>query len=318
MPTTYTDQFFVIDPFAPPPDGTALVVQTFDLVDQNDDGDVDRFNNDSVDGSDVRASYPGDTVTVDLPGGGSVTYTGITFYLADGREVFTPTDGQVLQDGTFGGSSAVSGQGSVDAAGGELGPPCFTPGVLIDTANGRVPVETLKPGDMVDTLDRGYRPVLWVGQTELRADEQHAPVRFEKGAIGNSEAFDVSPQHRIHVSGWQAELNFGQSEVLVAAVHLVGLPGVSRLPASRVTYLHVLLERHEIIRSAGTWTESYFPSTSLERHETEIRKQLPKRFSAMAAKMRDVPLARPQVRGRDARVLIHGHKVQAETNSLRA
>jgi glutamate synthase domain-containing protein 3 len=188
--------------------------------------------------------------------------------------------------------------------GGDLGPPCLTPGVLVDTAKGRLPVEALTAGMMVHTLDRGLRPVLWVGRSDLRADPKHAPVRFEKGAVGNTETFDVSPQHRMHVGGWQAELNFGLPEVLVSAVHLVGLPGVTRRPASRVTYLHVLLERHEIIRTAGTWSESYFPGTSLERHEDEIRRQMPKRFAAMAANMRTTPLARPQVRGRDARVLV--------------
>jgi hypothetical protein len=306
MPTTYNDQFYVIDPYAPPPVGTALVQQRFDLVDNNDDGDVDRFNNDLIDGVDITSSYPGDTVTVNLPSG-PVTYTGITFYLADGREVFTPTDGQILQTGTFAGSSAVTGQGSLDTSGpggGDLGPPCLTPGVLVDTAKGRLPVEALTAGMMVHTLDRGLRPVLWVGRSDLRADPKHAPVRFEKGAVGNTETFDVSPQHRMHVGGWQAELNFGLPEVLVSAVHLVGLPGVTRRPASRVTYLHVLLERHEIIRTAGTWSESYFPGTSLERHEDEIRRQMPKRFAAMAANMRTTPLARPQVRGRDARVLV--------------
>jgi hypothetical protein len=307
MPTTFNDQFYVIDPFAPPPVGTTLVAQRFDLVDQNDDGDVDRFNNDRIDGSDIRSSYPGDTVDVTLPNGTTVTYTGITFYLADGREVFTPTDGGILQTGTFAGSSAVSGQGALDVSGpdgGDLGPPCLTPGVLIDTDKGRLPVENLKPGDMIDTMDRGYRPVLWVGRSDLRAEAKHAPVRFEAGAIGNTETLDVSPQHRIHVGGWQAELNFGQPEVLVSAVHLVGLPGVSRRPASRVTYLHVLLERHEIIRTAGTWSESYFPGVSIERHEDEIRRQMPKRFAALAARMRKEDLARPQVKGRDAKVLV--------------
>jgi hypothetical protein len=304
MPTTYTDQFFVIDPYAPPPVGTSLVVQVFDLIDQDDDGDIDRFNNDSVDGFDVQSSYPGDTVTVNLSGGGSVTYTGITFYLADGREVFTPTDGQVLQNGTFAGSTAVTGQGSVDAAGGELGPPCLTPGVLVDTVTGRMPVEALTAGAMIETMDRGYRPLLWAGRSELRADPKHAPVRFEKGSIGNTETFDVSPQHRIHIGGWQAELNFGQPEVLVAAVHLVGLPGVTRRPVGRVTYLHLLLDRHEIIRTAGTWTESYFPGASMERHEDEIRRALPKRFAALETQMRNAPLARPQVTGREARALV--------------
>jgi hypothetical protein len=71
-----------------------------------------------------------------------------------------------------------------------------------------------------------------VGRSDLRADAKHAPVRFEAGAIGNTEAFDVSPQHRIHVGGWQAELNFGQPEVLVSAVHLVGTAG--RQPPSGI------------------------------------------------------------------------------------
>lgn len=304
MPTTYTDQFFVIDPYAPPPVGTALIVQIFNMIDQNNDGDIDRFNNDSIDGRDVTSSYPGDRVTVTLPNGATVTYTGITFYLSDGREVFTPTDGKVLQSGTFQGSSAVTTQGTVNAAGGELEAFCLTPGVLVDTAEGRVPVEALNPGAMVATLDRGYRPVLWIGRSDLRAEARHAPVRFETGAIGNTEAFEVSPQHRIHVAGWEAELNFGLPEVLVAAVHLVGRPGVTRRPPARVTYLHVLLDRHEIIRTAGTWTESYFPGTSLERHEDEIRRQLPAEFAALAAQLRRAPLARPQVRGRDARVLV--------------
>ena len=86
MPTTYTDQFFDMDPANPPGRGTTLTVQNYNLVDNNDDGDIDRFNTDTVDGVDVTASYPGDTVTIRLPDGSFVTYTGITFYLADGRQ----------------------------------------------------------------------------------------------------------------------------------------------------------------------------------------------------------------------------------------
>ncbi|MCU4652236.1 Hint domain-containing protein [Roseibacterium sp. SDUM158016] len=300
MPTTYNDQFWVIDAFSPPPVGTTLVHQRFDLRDNNDDGDFDRFNTDRIDGSDITSSYPGDTITVTLKSG-TVTYTGITFYLADGRSVFTPTDGQVLQTGTFVSSTFVSTQGPLLV--GNLGPPCLTPGVLVDAARGRLPVECLQPGDRLETLDRGPQPVLWVGRTELRADACHAPVRFEVGALGNSEAFCVSPQHRMFVDGWQAELHFGQTEVLVSAVHLVGLPGVTRMMAGRVTYLHVLLETHELIRTAGLWSESYHPAASIERHEEEIRKALPRRFARLAEGMRSAPLARPQVTGREARVL---------------
>jgi len=75
-PVTFTDQFFTIDPFAPPPFGTPLNFSLFDLIDQNDDGDIDQFNGDSVNGQDVTGSFPGDTVTVNVPGVGNITYTG--------------------------------------------------------------------------------------------------------------------------------------------------------------------------------------------------------------------------------------------------
>lgn len=307
MPTTYNDQFYLMDPYAPPPVGTTLVPVIFDLVDQNDDGDVDRFNGDSIDGVDITSSYPGDTVTVTLGNGSSATYTGITFYLADGREVFTPTDGSVLQTATYTGASAVTTQGAADVTGpnnGDLGPPCLTPGVLIDTMSGRLPVEALRPGMRVETLDHGPQCLLWVGRSDLRAQNDHAPVQFAAGTLGNTEDFEVSPQHRMLISGWPAELYFGQDEVLVSAVHLLGLPGVNRRPSARVTYLHLLFERHEIIRTAGTWSESYFPGVSLERHEDEIMRQMPSDYTGLARRMRTATLARPHVRGREARALV--------------
>ena len=94
MPTTYTDQFFTFNTANPVGGGTVVNFVSCDLIDQNDDNDFDRFDNDSVNGSDISASYPGDTVTINMPGTGNVTYTGITFYLANGDRVFTPTDGE--------------------------------------------------------------------------------------------------------------------------------------------------------------------------------------------------------------------------------
>nr|WP_254435566.1 hypothetical protein [Ruegeria arenilitoris] len=79
MPTTYLDQFFAMDPASPPATGTLLTVEKYNLVDQNDDGDIDSSDNDSVNGIDVTRSWPGDTVTINVSGVGNVTYTGITF-----------------------------------------------------------------------------------------------------------------------------------------------------------------------------------------------------------------------------------------------
>ncbi len=185
MPTTYTDQFWVMDPFAPPSGGTLLVVSSFDIIDNNDNNQINRFANDSIDGVDIIASYPGDTVTVDI-GGTSVTFTGVTFYLQDGREVFTPTDDSILQDGTLVSTTFVTGQGSVTPE--ELEPICFTAGTLIDTVNGPRRVETLAAGDLVLTADRGLVAICFVNQRvvsaeHLRINEKQRPIRIIAGCL---------------------------------------------------------------------------------------------------------------------------------------
>ncbi|MCB6176982.1 Hint domain-containing protein [Rhodobacter sp. Har01] len=145
--------------------------------------------------------------------------------------------------------------------------PCFTPGALIATDRGEVAVEDLTEGDRVLTCDSGYQEVRWIGQrrlsrAEVTARPEFAPIRISRGALGPDlpeRDLVVSPQHRMLVSGSRSELLFGQHEVLVAAKHLVGLPGVEALPPQAVTYVHLLFDRHEIIRANGAWTESYQP-----------------------------------------------------------
>jgi hypothetical protein len=258
VPTSYRDQFYLFDPANPPPAGTAVSFTRLTLIDQNDDGDVDRFNNDSVNGSDVVNSYPGDTVTIRV-NGVDIRYRGITFYLANGQRVFTPTDGQVLQDGIFIRSTFVQGQGPLNVPG-QLVPTCFTPGALILTPGGERPVEDLRPGDLVTTRDRGPCPVLWAGGQEVDGTGDFAPVLIRTGALGNRRDLLVSPQHRMMIRGWRAELFAGLPEAMVAAVHLVNGRTVVRAPRPLVTYLHVMLERHEIVFAEGAETESLDPA----------------------------------------------------------
>lgn len=267
MPTTYTDQFFDIDPYSPPPAGTAMNFSNYNMIDQNDDLDFDRFNNDSVNGQDITASYPGDTVTINVPGVGNVTYTGVTFYLADGTRVFTPSDGQVLQNGTLVSTTWVSAQGPLDVA--NLGPPCFTPGTMIETPDGLRAVETLAPGDLVVTRDNGAKPVLWVGRHTFTAEGVAAPVVIEKGALGNDARLVVSQQHRMLITGWQAELYLGADEALVAAKHLVNGDTIRVVEGGKVEYLHLLLDGHEIVTAAGIPTESFHPQHAVELNDRQ-------------------------------------------------
>ncbi|WP_170430790.1 Hint domain-containing protein [Ruegeria arenilitoris] len=302
MPTTYTDQFFDMDPANPPAAGTTLTVQVYDLVDQNDDGDIDRFNNDTVNGVDVTRSWPGDTITINVPGQGNVIYVGTTFYLADGTRVFTPTDGKVLQEGTLVSTTFVTTQGPLDVD--TLGPPCFTPGTMIETPDGPRRVEDLQPGDMITTVDHGAQPLLWVGKTRVEARGKLAPIRFEAGILGLDRPLMVSPQHRMLVSDWRAPYHFGHSEVLIAAHCLVNDDTVTRVESDEIEYIHLLFSRHEIVIANGAKSESYYPGHAVTQADRDTQAEVLRLFPELRDRNPVMPeTARPVVRPREARAL---------------
>lgn len=319
MPTNYTDQFFLMDPANPPPVGTLLTVSVQTLTDQNDDGDIDRFNGDSINGVDIVNSWPGDTVTVNVAGVGNVTYTGITFYLPGGVRVFTPTDGQVLQEGTLVSTTWVNNQGPLLV--GDLGPPCFAGGTLIETDRGPVPVEALAPGNMVVTRDHGLQPVRWVGrraltEAELEADQGLRPVRIKADALGTGVPcadLEVSQQHRVLVRSRIAERMFGAQEILVAAKHLCGLDGISIVPEGEgVLYCHILFDRHEVVLSNGAETESlYVGPMALRSLDRGAADEVLKLFPDLAGTGEVAP-ARAFVPGRLGRKLASRHAQNAK------
>ena len=76
-----------------------------------------------------------------------------------------------------------------------------------------------------------------------------APVVIRAGICGNERDLVLSPQHRMLFSGTRAELFFGESEVLVAACHLVAAGLASQRLGGTITYYHLVFDRHEIIFS---------------------------------------------------------------------
>ncbi len=190
--------------------------------------------------------------------------------------------------------------------------PCFTPGTMILTPTGDRPVETLRVGDLVETRDRGPQPIRWIGDRRLTRAEalrcpHLAPVRIARGALGPDlpEAdLVVSPRHRVLVAGPRAELLFGDEEVLVAAVHLVGRPGITRVPPGPVRYLHLMFDRHEIVCSDGLWSESFQPGDrTLAGMDAPQRAELEALFPGIAAASRFVS-ARRSLKAHEARVLL--------------
>ena len=191
--------------------------------------------------------------------------------------------------------------------------PCFTPGSLIETARGDVPVEDLVAGDLVMTRDNGLQPLRWVGRRDLSRIELAAkpslrPVLICAGAMGaNLPAQDmmVSPQHRMLITGARAEIMFGDPEVLVAATHLVGSLGIARVNPGAVTYIHIMCDRHEIIRADGCWTESFQPGEmTLQSLDAAQRDELFILFPALAQSNAKYPAARISLKAHEARVLL--------------
>lgn len=138
---------------------------------------------------------------------------------------------------------------------------CFTPGARILTPRGERPIETLRPGDLVITRDHGPQPVRWTGQRTVPGTGRFAPVEIAPSVMGGGGLL-VSPQHRVLFTGYTAELLFGESEVLVAARHLVNGQDVRVSPRAEVTYIHIMFDRHEVIYADGIATESFFAGDS--------------------------------------------------------
>ncbi|WP_171128044.1 MULTISPECIES: Hint domain-containing protein [unclassified Ruegeria] len=145
--------------------------------------------------------------------------------------------------------------------------PCFTAGTLIETAEGPKPVETLCPGDAVMTLDNGPQVIRWIGSRQLDSIDLHAkpklrPICIAQGALGGGfpkRDLRVSPQHRMLVRSPIAVRMFAKSEVLIPAIKLIDIPGVSiDEQTSAVSYFHILFDHHEIIFAEGAPCESLY------------------------------------------------------------
>ncbi len=195
-------------------------------------------------------------------------------------------------------------------------PPCFAAGTLIETDRGEVAVEDLRRGDRVWTRDGGFQAITWAGGRRLDALALAAwprlrPIRISAGALGaGTPARDlmVSPQHRILVRSKIAGRMFGEDEVLVAARHLVGLPGIAVAEdMTEVHYVHILLGAHAVVRSNGAETESLFPGAeAMKGVAPEARAEIVMLFPELAASAAPEP-ARPLPKGSQARKLAERH-----------
>lgn len=268
---------------------STITGQFFSINFINDAGDV------------INTLAPGDSLTSPESG-----WTGAPILSV---EIFTPPTETIFSEIDVGtGDTKVGRDDDVTLA-------CFTVGTMIDVLGGRKAVEELHPGDMVLTRDNGYLPVAWTGSRALNANEiatqpDYAAVHIAAGALGDNlpeRDMLVSPQHRMLVTATRAELMFGEREVLVPAVHMVGLPGVTRATGQGVTYVHIMFDRHQIVRGDGAWSESYQPGVlSVAGLEEGQRRELFALFPELAGEkgLQNYAAARMTLRHHEARALL--------------
>ena len=266
-------------------DASGIVITDFDTATGIDGGQdpADQADNDFADLSgffatleqmrDANTAGPGADVVLDLGGGQTLTFEGVT----DVNEL------------TFENTNVV----------------CFARGTMIRTPCGETRIEDLDVGDRVITRDHRRQRIRWHGVRTVEAEGDMAPIVLKTGAVGNRRDLLVSPLHRILLTGMRAMVHCGAPEVLVAAKHLINDDTIYRCEGGEVEYHHILFDEHEIIYANGAAAESLHPGKdNLDGFGAESREELLKIFPELRGDpMSYGPSARPSVRSFEARVL---------------
>ena len=195
--------------------------------------------------------------------------------------------------------------------------PCFLAGTLIATPEGDRAVETLRPGDLVLTVDHGPQPLVWAGQSDVDAhmldrNPNLRPVRIAAGALGEqlpARDLYVSSQHRVLVE------DVDGTEYLAAALHLytAGRDGLSVVKDGKpFTLVHIALADHQIVLAEGAPVESFFSGPMAVRSlSAEDRAALFGAFPALADGQNPMTPARPFLKRKEVEAMVAASAIQA-------
>ena len=212
------------------------------------------------------AQYPGATslavTATGLPGNGTVLFADGITPVALGAALtttqltgltFKPNANSGGQSGSF--TYAVTDPDLTTATGSAaIQTACFRAGARIATARGDIPVEQLRVGDLVHASGAGLTPIKWIGHRTLdcrrhpRPADVH-PVRVRAHAFSDGMPVRdlwLSPDHAIALYG-----------VLIPIRTLINGTTIVQECVEEVTYYHVELPAHDILRAEGLPAESY-------------------------------------------------------------
>lgn len=195
---------------------------------------------------------------------------------------------------------------------------CFCDDTLILTPTGERRIATLVAGDAVVTAKSGVQKIVWIGKRKLTTADLVAaphlkPVRIRAGALGAGVPTSdllVSPQHRVLLVSKIAESMFGQKEIFVQAIKLVGAEGIEQVTSvAPVTYVHILFEGHQVVFANGAPAESLYagPIALLSLSE-DARNEIFEIFPELQNGEQRVALAHPVVQKKSlVRALLARH-----------
>ncbi|MDA8746635.1 Hint domain-containing protein [Litoreibacter sp.] len=156
---------------------------------------------------------------------------------------------------------------------------CFAEGTRLATPDGSLPIETLKVGDLVQTLDHGAQAIRWIGRSTVLQMGKMSPVCIAPGSLGCGlplAELRVSQHHRMLIRSSVVERMTGSYEALIAAKFLLPITGIElKSDIAPISYLHLLFDRHEILNAEGAPSESLFPGDqALEMLGPECSKEI--------------------------------------------
>ncbi|MHA7875302.1 Hint domain-containing protein [Roseivivax sp.] len=140
-----------------------------------------------------------------------------------------------------------------------VGPmPSLTAGTPVETLRGPRRADALRPGDRVLTLG-GAQEVVAVVTREVPAMGAFAPVTLRAPYLGLTRDITIAPQQRLVIGGSDVEYLFGREAVLIPAEALAnGFTGYRAQTGTVLSYVQVVLARHDALRVAGAGLESLY------------------------------------------------------------
>ncbi|MCA1494106.1 Hint domain-containing protein [Sinorhizobium alkalisoli] len=145
---------------------------------------------------------------------------------------------------------------------GKNDPMCLLRGTAIRTPKGEVPIEELRIGDLVETVNGVALPIKWIGRHLYRRtaptwSKDVAPIRIARHALN-----DESPRNDLYLSARHALLIDG---MLVRAQDLVNGTSITRVQPTdwdRLEYFHIMLDSHQVLLAEGAPVESFLLETA--------------------------------------------------------